>query len=76
MLRGRREGPGGSLAAGLLAGLVAAALAVGWLVLRGPGAWATGSGQFGLDVMAITVVLVAAAAAVAHRAAGGVRGAA
>jgi hypothetical protein len=27
------------------------------LVLRGPGAWQTGSGQFGLDVIAVTVAI-------------------
>jgi hypothetical protein len=45
----------------LLAALVAAALALGLLAVRGPGAWATGSGQFGMDDNAVDVALGLAA---------------
>ena len=49
------------------AALGAVALALGWLALRGPGAWATGSGQFGLDVAAVWLLLAGAAYAVGGR---------
>ncbi len=43
----------------LLVGAGTAAM-LATLVLRGPGAWQTGSGQFGLDVIAATVAIGAA----------------
>ena len=47
-------------------GLVAAVVALGVLAVRGPGAWATGSGQFGLDVV-VAGVLVGVATFIAAR---------
>ncbi len=48
------------LAAGATAA-VTAALALVLLVVRGPGAWRTGSGQFGLDVIVVDAALGLAA---------------
>ncbi len=69
-LRGGTD-PGRVLAIGGGTGLGAALLALAWLLVRGPGAWATGSGQFGLDVVAVAVVLGAAAHLAASRLAPG-----
>ena len=46
---------------------VAAVLALALLVVRGPGAWRTGSGQFGLDVIVVDVALGLAVYLVAAR---------
>jgi hypothetical protein len=66
--RGASSGQALAVSAGV--GVVAAALALVWLTVRGPGAWATGSGQFGLDVVVVAVVLGVAAHVVATRLAG------
>ena len=51
-------------------GLATTALGLGLLAVRGPGAWATGSGQFGLDVVVVDILLGVAAFLVARRPAG------
>ena len=62
LVRLRSEGQFGQRAgAAAGAGLVAAVVALAWLAVRGPGAWATGTGQFGLDVIVVAIVLGLAA---------------
>jgi hypothetical protein len=55
-LRGRDRGRQTAGRAILLA-LAGSALMLAILAARGPGAWQTGSGQFGLDVIGATVVI-------------------
>jgi hypothetical protein len=55
-LRGRGQ-PWAIAGRGLLLALAASALMMAVLAARGPGIWQTGSGQFGLDVIAITVAI-------------------
>jgi len=69
-LRGRARRPAVLVPAAWPAA-VAAAAAVALLAVRGPAAWATGSGQFGLDVVVIDVALGVAAFVVASRLARG-----
>lgn len=58
---GRAQLRGRGVAAALGAAAVASGLALLLLAVRGPDAWRTGSGQFGLDVVAACVALGAAA---------------
>jgi hypothetical protein len=57
----------GVIPTAVTAAVVPAGLAVVLLVVRGPGAWRTGSGQFGLDVVIADVALALAAYLMAWR---------
>src|SRR5215472_10902122 len=57
----------GVIPTAVTAAVVTAGLAAALLVVRGPGAWRTGSGQFGLDVVLADVALALAAYLMAVR---------
>ena len=65
-LRGRGQA-GPLVGRGLLLALAGAALMIAVLAARGPGAWQTGSGQFGLDVIAVSVAIGATLFVVGRR---------
>ena len=69
LLRLRSE-PRREIRPALLVGVVGTVVALGLLAVRGPGAWATGSGQFGLDVVVIDVLIGVAVYFAARRLAG------
>lgn len=64
-LRARRGR--GVIPTAVTAAVVTAGLAAVLLVVRGPGAWRTGSGQFGLDIIVADVALALAAYLMAVR---------
>jgi hypothetical protein len=68
-----RGSPARPRAAAAAIGAVAAILALAWLTLRGPGAWVTGSGQFGLDVILVALGLGVIAYLAGQRIAGNTR---
>lgn len=67
LLRTSRGQRAHGVARGALLGIAGAAIFTGLLLLRGPGAWRSGSGQFGVDVILVGLAVGAILFALTRR---------